>query len=78
MSSISKLILYINITGVSGMDVLNVITKVNQQCNPLNNGRLVQKTKERSKQIIDAGFTLIEVWKCKWLKSKEYNTTVII
>jgi hypothetical protein len=28
-------------------------------------GDLYQKTKERSKEIIDAGFTLIEMWECK-------------
>jgi len=34
-------------------------------------GDLYQKTKERSKQIIDAGFALTEMWECQWLKSKE-------
>jgi G:T-mismatch repair DNA endonuclease (very short patch repair protein) len=37
-------------------------------------GDLYEKTKERSKQIIDAGFNLIEMWECKWLKSKNYKS----
>jgi len=36
-------------------------------------GDLYQKTKERSKQIISVGFTLIEMWECRWVKSKEYK-----
>jgi len=34
-----------------------------------------KKTKEKCKQIIDAGFTLIEMWECQWLKTKEYKET---
>ena len=39
-------------------------------------GDLHQKTIERSKQIIDAGFTLIAMWECQWLKTQEYKTTI--
>jgi hypothetical protein len=34
-------------------------------------GDLHQKTIETSKQIIDAGFILIEMWECQWLKSQQ-------
>jgi len=37
---------------------------------------LHQKTIERSKQIIDAGCTLIEMWEWQWLKSQEYKNTI--
>jgi hypothetical protein len=37
---------------------------------------LYQKTKERSKQIIDAGYTLIEIWECEWGKTKRYKNSV--
>jgi len=33
-------------------------------------GDLYQKTTERSKQIIGAGYTPIEMWECQWLKTK--------
>jgi len=33
-------------------------------------GDLYQKIKERIKQIIDAGFTLIEMWECQWVKKE--------
>ena len=39
-------------------------------------GDLYQKTKERSKQIIDAGFTLNEMWECQWLKTQEYKNAI--
>ena len=39
-------------------------------------GDLYQKTEERSKQIINAGYTLIEMWECQWLKSKEYKNII--
>jgi G:T-mismatch repair DNA endonuclease (very short patch repair protein) len=39
-------------------------------------GDLYEKTKERNKQITDNGFTLIEMWECNWVKSKEYKTTI--
>jgi len=39
-------------------------------------GELYEKTKERSKQITDAGFNLIEMWECKWLKSKYYKSSI--
>jgi hypothetical protein len=38
-------------------------------------GGLYQKTKERSTQIIDAGFTLIEMLDCEWVKTKEYKNS---
>ena len=37
-------------------------------------GDLYQKAKERSKQIIYAGFNLIVMWECIWLKSKDYKS----
>jgi G:T-mismatch repair DNA endonuclease (very short patch repair protein) len=39
-------------------------------------GDLLEKTKERSKQITNAGFNLIEMWECKWIKSKEYRNVI--
>jgi hypothetical protein len=36
---------------------------------------LYQKAHERSKQVTDAGFTLIEMWECQWAKTKEYKYT---
>ena len=39
-------------------------------------GDLYQKTEERSKQVIDAGFTVIEMWECQWLQSKEYKNAL--
>jgi len=39
-------------------------------------GDLYQKSKERSKQIIDGGFTLIEMWECQWAKTKKYKNTI--
>jgi hypothetical protein len=57
------------------MEVLNVITNIYQQRNPSINGRLVRE-KERGKQIIDVGFTLIEMWEWKWPKSKESKPVV--
>jgi len=37
---------------------------------------LYEKTKERSKQIIDAGFSLTEMWECIRLKSKVYKNAI--
>lgn len=34
---------------------------------------LHEKTIERSRQITDAGYQLVEMWECEWLKSKEYR-----
>jgi len=34
-------------------------------------GDLYQKTMERCKQIIGAGYTLIEMWECQWVKTKK-------
>jgi len=39
-------------------------------------GDLYYKTNERSKQITDAGFNLIEMWECKWAKTKGYNRAI--
>jgi G:T-mismatch repair DNA endonuclease (very short patch repair protein) len=39
-------------------------------------GDLYQKTLESGKQITDAGFNLIEMWECKWVKSKDYKTVI--
>ena len=39
-------------------------------------GDLNQKTIEKNKQIIDVGFTLIEMWEYQWLKSQEYKTAI--
>ena len=39
-------------------------------------GDLYEKTKERSTQITDAGFNLIEMWECKWVKSKDYRSVI--
>jgi len=38
-------------------------------------GDLYHKSKERSKQIINTGFALIEMWKCQWVKTKEYRNS---
>ena len=40
-------------------------------------GDLYEKTKERSKQIIDAGFNLIEMWECKQLKFKSVTKDIV-
>jgi G:T-mismatch repair DNA endonuclease (very short patch repair protein) len=37
-------------------------------------GDLHETTKARSKQIIEAGFNLIEIWECEWVKSKDYRS----
>ena len=37
---------------------------------------LYEKTKERSKQITDTGYNLIEMWECEWTKSKEYKCAI--
>ncbi|XP_063909842.1 uncharacterized protein LOC135127329 [Zophobas morio] len=34
---------------------------------------LYEQTIERSEQIKKAGYNLIEMWECKWIKSKEYK-----
>jgi hypothetical protein len=33
---------------------------------------LYEQTIERSEQIRQAGYNLIEMWKCEWTKPKEY------
>jgi len=38
-------------------------------------GDLYHKSKERSKEIINAGFALIEMWECQWVKTKEYKNS---
>jgi hypothetical protein len=35
-----------------------------------------KKQKNRNKQITDAEFNLIEMWECKWLKSKDYKNAI--
>ena len=35
-----------------------------------------EKTKERSNQIINAGYNLIEMWECVWTKNKEYRLII--
>ena len=50
----------------------DTINKVNHD----TMGDLHQKTIERSKYIIDDGFTLIEMWEYQWFKSKEYKNIV--
>ncbi len=43
--------------------------------NPVNKktmGELYEKTNNRSRQLIAAGYTVIEMWECKWVKSLEY------
>ena len=35
-----------------------------------------EKTKERSKQITDAGYNLIEMWECEWVKSTDYRSAI--
>jgi len=37
---------------------------------------LYEKTKERIKQITDAGYNLIEMWECEWVKSKDYRCAI--
>jgi hypothetical protein len=39
-------------------------------------GIYTKKTKERSKQIINAGFNPIEMWECKWKKYQDYKTSI--
>jgi len=39
-------------------------------------GDLYEKTKEKSRQIIDAGFNLTEKWECEWVKSKDYRSVI--
>ena len=39
-------------------------------------GDLYEKTKEKSRQIIDAGLNLIEIWECEWAKSKDYRSAI--
>ncbi|XP_065213964.1 uncharacterized protein LOC135841092 [Planococcus citri] len=44
--------------------------------NKVNNysmGDLYQKAMDRTEQLRLAGFTVIEMWQCKWLKSTEYR-----
>jgi hypothetical protein len=36
----------------------------------------IKKSIERCKQIIDAGFTLIEMRECEWLKFQEYKNAI--
>lgn len=38
-------------------------------------GDLYSKTKERSDQIKKAGYNLIEMWDCNWIKSKQYKNS---
>lgn len=37
-------------------------------------GDLHEKTLRRSKQIIKAGYNIVEMWECNWLKSKDYKS----
>ncbi|KAK7590294.1 hypothetical protein V9T40_001907 [Parthenolecanium corni] len=34
---------------------------------------LLQKTQDRTKQLENAGYKVIEEWECKWIKTKEYK-----
>ena len=77
MVSIRKPILYINFTGVSGMAALNATTKTRLTIIITKQwATCTKKTKERSKQITNAGYKLIEMWECKWCKSKEYRHAI--
>lgn len=38
-------------------------------------GDLYEKTKERSDLIKKAGYNLVEMWECKWIKSLEYKNS---
>jgi len=38
-------------------------------------GDLYEKTKERSNQIREARYNLVEMWECKWIKSPEYKNS---
>ncbi|XP_018334518.2 uncharacterized protein LOC108743448 [Agrilus planipennis] len=35
---------------------------------------LYEKTQRRSQQLKDAGYSVVEMWECNWLTSKEYKT----
>lgn len=37
---------------------------------------LYEKTTRRSKQLKEAGYSLVEIWECEWLKSREYKVTI--
>ncbi|XP_066248831.1 uncharacterized protein [Euwallacea similis] len=39
-------------------------------------GDFYKKTKERNKQITDASYKLVQMWECKWIKSKDYKNTL--
>lgn len=44
--------------------------------NPMNKTScddLLQKTKDRTKRLERAGYTVIEEWECKWVKTKRYK-----
>lgn len=38
-------------------------------------GDLYEKTKERSNQIKEAGYNLVEMWECEWTKSPQYKNS---
>jgi hypothetical protein len=62
MVSIRKVTQYIDSMGVSGTDVQNVTRKIQLTTLIMKQWMTYQKTKQRSKQITDAGFNLIEMW----------------
>ena len=43
--------------------------RVNHECM----GDLYQKTVERTEQLQRAGYTVVEMWECKWKKTREYS-----
>ena len=49
----------------------NTINNVNKE----EMGDLNEKTKQRSNQIKEAGYNLVEMWECKWTKSTEYKNS---
>ena len=76
MVSIRKPILYIKITVASGMAALNATTKTRLTILITKQWMTYEKTKERSKQITDAGYNLIEMWECEWVKSTDYRSAI--
>ncbi len=36
-------------------------------------GELYEKTKNRNHQLETVGYTVVEMWECKWVKSLEYR-----
>jgi len=74
MDSIRKLIPYINIMVVSGMDVLIVIKKIQSTLSTQKQWETYMKKQQKKiKQITYAGFNRTEMLECKWLKSKDYK-----